>query len=369
MVNKKKEKTHIIKAELTKNTIEKLFNILIHISNVKETDKICLISLGNPYFYDLICKFHKKELIYIIEDISSQFIYLGRTDIPKENINFIDIKKIKRNNFFNMIFDKIIMNPPYDGNGNLYGKITLEAKKHANEVVCLSPYLNYLETAQKQCVKNVANLLLPNLKSYQLIDTDYFDAAFDKKLCIFHFCDNIETPADINDLYWKQFKNPRLMKTIINKIKRFSDFCFPHIINKKDFDIYKFKVAFTGVRGHCKNGVKAWDWTTILDEDKMQNFNYTSDKKEDLMGFPFKTETECQNFVNWVNDDIFGFLILIQKHSINMDKWLFKIIPYFDYTINMKHEDYCRILNLTDEEQSYIKEEMKNFGWKAQTNK
>ena len=44
------------------------------------------------------------------------------------------------------------MNQPYDGNKNLYGKITLEAKKHTKEVICLSPYLNYLENSQKRII-------------------------------------------------------------------------------------------------------------------------------------------------------------------------------------------------------------------------
>ena len=51
-----------------------------------------------------------------------------------------------------MKFDCIIMNQPYDGNKNLYGKITLEAKKHTKEVICLSPYLNYLENSQKRII-------------------------------------------------------------------------------------------------------------------------------------------------------------------------------------------------------------------------
>lgn len=267
-------------------------------------------------------------------------------------------------------FDKIIMNPPYNGNSNLYGKITLEAKKHAKEVVCLSPYLNYLSNAQKKGVKEVANELLPHLKSYELLINDgkLFDACFDKELCIFHFVDDPKTTVDINEIYWKQFTNPDLTKSIIEKIKAYGSYCYDKIIPKKRFDDYKYKVAFTGTRGHCIDGKKLWDWTTILDEDKMTNFNIkTNEGTMDMYGVPFETENECKEFVKWANSDIFGYLILVQKHSIGMDKWLFKSIPYFDFTKKWDDVKRCKELKLTKEEYNYIVEEMKDFGWKVKT--
>lgn len=274
---------------------------------------------------------------------------------------------IKQNN---MKFDKVIMNPPYNGNSNLYGRITAVAKQHSKEVVCLSPYLNYLSTVQKKSIKNTAKGLLPYLNDYEVIETNsnLFNAAFDKDLCIFHFMDNPTSIADIDEIYWNQFSNPDLTKSIICKMQTYHSFCYDKIIPKKDFDDFQFKVAFTGVRGHCTKGKKQWDWTTILDEDKMINFNYSSTKKEDLYGIPLKNENECKEFVKWANSDVFGYLILVQKHSINMDKWLFKIIPFFDFSKTWTEEDYCKELKLTDEEYQYIVNEMKDFGWKVKKN-
>lgn len=289
------------------------------------------------------------------KDEKNELIYYYRNKIKIYNL-----KEAK-----NMNFDHCIMNPPYNGNSNLYGKITLIAKKYSKDVVCLSPYLNYLETVQKQSVKDNAAQLLPTLEEYELVKDNVFDAAFDKDLCIFHFIDNPKNKVDINDIYWNQFSNPELTKSIINKIKNYSNFCYDKIISKKKFDDYEFKVAFTGVRGHCINGQKQWDWTTVLDEDKMKNFKYSSNKKEDLMGIPFKSEKECIECVKWINSDIFGYLILIQKHSINMDKWLFKIIPYFDFTKEWDDEKRCKELKLINKEYNYILDEMKDFGWKV----
>lgn len=264
-----------------------------------------------------------------------------------------------------MNFDKIIMNPPYDGNSNLYGKLTLAAKQHSKEVICLSPYLNYLSTSQKKQTKEISKELMQYLESYELVDPSSFDAAFDKELCIFHFKDNPSQKIDIDDLYWKNFSDPKLTKSILEKMIQYKDHCYDKIISKKTFDNYEFKVVFTGVRGNCKGGKKSWDWTTLLDEDKTINFKISSNYKGDLYGFPFNTEDECKEFVKWTNSDIFGYLILIQKHSMNMDKWLFKLIPYFDFTEEWDDEKRCKELKLTKEEYNYIVEEMKDFGWKT----
>lgn len=265
-----------------------------------------------------------------------------------------------------MKFDKIIMNPPYDGNSNLYGKLTLAAKQHSKEVICLSPYLNYLSTSQKKQTKEISKELMQYLESYELVDPASFDAAFDKELCIFHFKDNPSQKIDIDDLYWKNFSNPKLTKSILEKMIQYKDHCYDKIIPKKNFDNYKYKVAFAGTRGHAGNGIKEWDWTTLLDEEKMSNFKIRKDEgSNDMYAFPFNTEKECKEFVKWTNSDIFGYLILIQKHSIAMDKWLFKIIPYFDFKKEWNEKDRCKEFGLTKEEYDYIVDEMKDFGWKT----
>ena len=270
-----------------------------------------------------------------------------------------------------MKFDCIIMNPPYDGNKNLYGKITLEAKKHAKEVVCLSPYLNYLENSQKKDNHRVAAKLMPFLKSYELVPST-FDAAFDKALCIFHFSDSATGNVNINDIYWNSFNDPQLTKSIISKYSSYSNHCYDKIISKRDFDKYEYKVAFAGVRGNSDHstGKKCWDWTTLLDEDKMKNFKKSSNDKGDMYAFPFNTENECKNFVKYVNSDIFEYMILVQKNSMNTDKWLFKKIPYLPtYTKEWSEEDIAKEFSLTKEELDYIHDEMKDFGWKTRNKK
>ena len=265
-----------------------------------------------------------------------------------------------------MKFDCIIMNPPYDGNKNLYGKLTLEAKMHTKEVVCLSPYLNYLNNSQKKSNHKIANKLMPFLNSYELVDPKTFDACFDKKLCVFHFVDNPINHPDVNEIYWNEFSNPALTKSIITKMANYSEHCYARIINKNEFDNHSLKVAFSGIRGHRYAGIPRWDWTTLLDEEKMVNFTLSSNSKGDLMGFPFKSENECKHFVKYIMSDIFEYMILVQKNSMNTDKWLFKRIPYMPtYEKEWTDLEIANEIGLTTEELNYIYDEMKNYGWKT----
>lgn len=143
----------VIKANLTKLKIEKLWKLMTDkLNNISTNKYILLLGLGNPYFYDLACRYFKKELIYIIEDNSSKFLYLGRTDI--QNIKFINLKNINEDIFNNMEFDKIIMNPPYSK--NLHLKILEKAIEHLTDdgtCVNLSPISEY-----QKCVKNKKKL-------------------------------------------------------------------------------------------------------------------------------------------------------------------------------------------------------------------
>ena len=97
--------------------------------------------------------------------------------------------------------------------------------------------MNYLSNAQRKIANNVAKELLPYLNSYELnpVGQDEFSACFDKDLCIFHFTDNPQNKVNIDDIYWKQFSNPELTKSIITKIQSYSNFCYDKIISKKEY--------------------------------------------------------------------------------------------------------------------------------------
>lgn len=326
---------------------------------------ILLAGISNAACMIKMCTLNKTASYHIIDQqILTKVLPLLE---PSLKLKFYDESEMY--NIFrgiDMKFDCTIMNPPYEGNGNLYGKITLEAKKHAKDVVCLSPYLNYLSNSQKKSNHDVANELEKYLESFEFADPKMFDAAFDKKLCIFHFSDNCKHNVFFDQIYWSQFKNPDLTKSIIEKMSAYPSHCYDKIINKKEFDKHAFKIAFSGSRGNSHAGNLSWDWTTLFDDDKMSNFTIGSSQKGDLMGIPFNTKNECENFVKYANTDIFEYAILVQKNSFATDKWLFKKIPFLPiYKKEWTEEDIQNELNLTDKEMDYIHEEMKDFGWKA----
>lgn len=342
---------------------DKYFSIFEkHLPDLKPGSDICMYDISNE-----LCIMHIIDRYpncnYYISDIP-EIITSFKILRPELKLNLVEDKNKRFD--ITMKFDCIIMNPPYDGNKNLYGRLTLEAKNHAKEVVCLSPYLNYLNNSQKKSNHEVASKLMPFLNSYTLIDPNTFDACFDKKLCIFHFIDNPINHPDVNEIYWNEFSNPILAKSIITKMTNYSEHCYSHIINKNEFDNYSLKVAFSGIRGHRYGGIPGWDWTTILDEEKMVNFTLNSNSQGDLMGFPFSSEDECKHFVKYINSDIFEYMILVQKNSMNTDKWLFKLIPYMStYEKEWTDQEIADEIGLTDEELSYIYDEMKNYGWKT----
>lgn len=333
-----------IPANLTKSSTVLLYSIsnVDCIANIIEKNPDCTYYIyDSEDICDAVCCCVERASIYYVKD----FEYIIEND---------------------MKFDCIIMNPPYNGNSNLYGKLTAIAKAHAKDVICLSPYLNYLDNSQKKSNRELSAKLMKHLQSYELIDPRTFDACFDKKLCVFHFVDTPTAVVDVNDIYWNEFANPALTKSIITKMTCYNEHCYSHIINKTEFDNHTLKVAFSGIRGNRYGGIPSWDWTTIQDKVKMKNFCLSSSDKGDLMGFPFNSEIECKNFVKYINSDIFEYMILIQKNSITMDKWLFKKIPYMPmYTKEWTDSEIAEEIGLTNDELNYIYDEMKPYGWKT----
>ena len=269
------------------------------------------------------------------------------------------------------------MNPPYDGQTNLYGKLTNEALKHAKEVVCLSPYLNYLKDSKTEKLSEISQELEPYLKNWELVNSNIFDAEFDKQLCIFHFSDVCKDKKYFDDIYWTIFSNMKLAKNILIKIKNYNikchNVCSMRTVSKKEFDNYKYNCIMTFKRGNFNKdtGKKCFDWTTLFDEKKQTNFALKCKdiKTPNCHSIPFNTEIECKNFVQYCNTDIVMFIIYAYKRSLSQSSNL-QYIPYMStYTKSWSDDEIAKEIGLTKEEVDYIREEMKDFGWKTRKNK
>lgn len=267
-----------------------------------------------------------------------------------------------------MHFDKIIMNPPYGGKGNLYIKITAEVKKHADEVICLSPVLDYYNDSNRKEVEAAKENLIPNLRDYKIVSGAGFDASFDKDLYILSFGET-STPIDFLNFRFDKFNNKELTKLIYNKFENYSNkFISLYIGNK--FNKFPFNCYVSHIRGHRnqETGRLLPDWTTLFNPSIKYEFDEYKGNAVGVEGFGFKTTDECNNFVNYCDSDILMFSIYMYKTSFNNGTPLYKKLPAMPtYTKAWTDEEIAKELGLTEEEVAYIHEEMKDFGYKAIT--
>lgn len=335
--------------------------------------KIALIDLSNVMVDKMIIDLNPKAEYVLIDNFLDY--QLLKAICPEVDLSLIctdddgileQFEKLQKLNI-DMKFDYIIMNPPYDGQTNLYGKISLAAKQHANCVICLSPYLNYI--SNKKSFKDISNKLEKTLECYELIPFAVFDAAFDKELCIFKFGSRNEN-VKFEDLFWNKFSNIDLAKTIVNKFKNYNDYCNCHTVSYDDLDNYKFKCIMAFKRGHfdSQTGNPSWDWTTLFSKNYQTKFDWPKSdvKTSNCQAICFETEQECKNFCEYCNTDIVMFIIYAYKMSLSQSSNL-QYIPFLKSYMNVITEEDLKIeFNLTDEELNYIHNEMKKFGWKTQ---
>lgn len=350
----------IIKCKYKANATE-YFNLFEkHIQTKLVKKDIYIRDISNvDVLYNIIKKNPSNN--YFINDAEDVFNILRircRIDFPKTNLIFYNPEKL------DMKFDLIIMNPPYDGQTNLYGKITHEARRHAKKVVCLSPYLNYI--SNKKSFKKISNELNKYLEDFELCDTTLFnDAAFDKQLCIFTFGKN--KIKDFNDLFWIKFSNVKLAKSILEKVKTKSNFCDTHTIDYKSFNKFNYKCVMTFKRGHFFINRPLWDWTTLFSEEFQTKFDWKQNdiKTPNCQAIPFESEIECKNFCKYCNSDIVAFIIYAYKVSLSQSSNL-QYIPYMPtYEKEWTDQEIAAEIGLTNEELDYIYSEMKPFGWKT----
>lgn len=347
-----------------------------HVPSVKNGD-LLISYIANPTVIANLAALNP-QANYVIYDHFQNAEYLLKFALGKIAWKYVDTETVDYLDLYNIKdmpkkFDYTIMNPPYDGQKNLYGKITAEAKKHSSDVVCLSPYLNYLSDPITHKYNDISKFLTTTFKSWELINPNVFDAAFDKALCVFHFSDNVKTPKSFDEIYWNIFSNKKFAESILTKISNYifihKDTCNLHTVKKSDFDKYPYNCIMTFKRGHfnATNGQKLFDWTTLFDEEKQKCFTFKSRdiKTPNCHSIPFKTEVECKNFVNYCNTDIIMFIIYAYKRSLSQSSNL-QYIPYLStYAETWTELELMTEFELTKAEINYIHEEMKDFGWKT----
>lgn len=336
---------------------KKFREMIINHSHISDADKTIAVAYWETpaLYYDIKKRYPDKDIYYIeTEDVKGVY-----GDIE----NAIYVKSEEE--FPNMHFDKVIMNPPYGGQSNLYIKLTSIAKDHANEVVCLSPTLDYYSNSIRTIVLNSRKNLSPYFNSYEKVSNKGFDAAFDKDLYILNF-KNTNLPISFDELKFDRFNDANMAKIIYTKFCNYSSSLRAHILT--DFTKFPFNCYYSHIRGHRnqETGKLSWDWTTIFPNIYRNEFTKYVGNANKIYSFGFNTKVECKNFINYCDTDVFMFGVYLFKKNFNQDPSVFEHLPCMPtYTKAWTDEEIATELGLTDEEVAYIHEEMKDFGYKA----
>lgn len=378
---------NLIKAGMSFASMKWLFDRLISNlkSGIKNNDRILLIGLGNPRFYNLCCKYVNPELIYIIEDIRSKFLYYGRNDINRDHIKFIDLSNFEKEVFWHMKFDKIIMNPPY--NGNLHLKILAEAIKHLNEdgeCVHLGP-VRWLQDPlakykKRSDLKRFEDPVAKRIESIELIKTEDANKIFKiellQPLCIYK-CNNKNT----NEIY-ADFNTTNLLDKIFSKI--IEDNGFAKMTKLQFTDNLKNFVIINKMAPPMKYGrpmfdaVKTWCGPFINGKNS-KNETYREAKKnckasvvgniEKDICVVFDTDVEVKNCYASLNCKFSRFVTMKSVVDVNVYQ---QFLPWMGDCINPRtglkgyesewtNEDFYTYFNITKEEQELIEKTMEKY--------
>ena len=241
-----------------------------------------------------------------------------------------------------MHFDKIIMNPPY--NGNLHLKILQEAMKHSDDVVNLSP-IRWLQDPLAEYKKNTGggdkgldyNLIKRHIESIDIIDSIIASNLFGSLQA-----------ADLGIYYvtkdggfdFSVFSNP-LVKKIMDKSN-------DNILNHLDKHGSEYCVKIPHIFG--RPNVKGEEiYITPNKEVSMSKDNFSGGERTRWLNF--KTQEEAENCFNLFFTKFWKWLVKSTRTSCNLNKTL----PYLgDYTHPWTDADLYEYFGLNEDEINII---------------
>lgn len=315
-----------------------------------------------------------------------------------------DYEQIFNNLHWNTYYDKIIIfdsteynqlfqkgevmklkncvgNPPYEGKGNpLYLRILKDVNNACENVAWLCPSQWTKTPDNDSFMKDIKEYSCSNLIEHKNLGNPFKDASVGNDIAAYHF-GKAEKYESYEDLFYERFKNPKMTKSIFEKFKNYQNKIlikdpFAETYNnlnaadryniKCDTKEKKYCVNAGWVRGHydTKNSKPVWDWTTLFSSDKRTQYNF--EYIQNGHHWYFDSTEECKNFINYTENDIIGYSILITKITTNNTGIVLKYIPYMpDYKHNWSDEEIKNEIGLTQEQYEFIKTEMKDYGWKT----
>ena len=334
--------------------------------NINDNDKTIGVAYWNsPVVYYAIKKLYPDKKVYYIEDNEIAGMY----GIPAEYSIYLNVEK---EYFPNMNFDKIIMNPPFKK--DLHLKVLNEARKHLcvnGKIVSIQParwLLDPLKNLKKSSDFKKNQEIFKHIESLDILSandaTNLFGGegeigiAIDLGIYILNTqTDNkltIKQNSLIDKLFTKNNKmtfNTGLYKD--NKDKNFVCLCTftgKKIRGQAATKCYNAYGAF--INGKSKNNL-------TYEEEKANNPHFTVGSIDKQLVAIFDTPEEAINFYNSITT-VFWRYVCFASTVTNLVP--LNYLPWMpDYKKAWTNEDYYKFFNITEEEQIFIEETMKEY--------
>lgn len=307
--------------------------------------------------------------------VDKRNLFTGKNIIVKYG-NFYDYKN-DLNKLYNIIkeinmqINKVLMNPPYDG--NLHLKVldtTLKAVRQNNpdcEVASIQP-ARWLEDPlaeykQGSDHKKYKSSVVEKLSKLQLIDATTACKAFNimnaTDLAIYTFNKNKQVNININ-------LQQKLINKLTNKLNNMVKLIDKVEQNKIDGYRCEVKKLTSGTGGHNLGNADSskiadvnivWGPYTDGYDGAGKFFNTTRSTNQFTKDYfansiKFDTLAEAENFNVSCNTNFYRRLIHLFKWDVNVP---LRFLPYMkDYSKVWTDEDYCKFFDLTEEESEFM---------------
>ena len=322
---------------------EQLWDLVFKDLEFKDDDNVLVAFWGNYYFVNKLREKFPKVNFYQMEEYLLDADYLTGKLTSKHLDGFINIIK-------NMKFDKIIMNPPYDG--NLHLKILSEAMKYSEIVINLSPIkwknpISFYESSSKKIIEDFSKIF-ENLASLKVISSEENKASFNtndsndigiyfihndgKKHTAYEFIKGPET-----DLACKMISSIKVSIENVTTIQPTSS------------NFFRLPTIY---------GNENKEWLKRICSPKIERYyNINPGKKHCCPFINFNSYEECVNFHKSLSLKSIRWLHYKCRFGANIMQ---KVIPYLDdYTHPWTDEDLYKYFNLTEDEIKMIEDEIR----------
>lgn len=331
-----------------------------------------------------------KEFLPEYEKYSGEnCVLLVEKGIPY-NIVLMDIKKLGLNvnllthddlleNKIKMIFDSIVMNPPYkDGlHIEIFNK-AFDLLKEGGEMMCIhpsTPFLNRKPNSKKNKNNRIIEIISEYESEIKLVDGNkLFNAGFFTPLSITKV-KKVKNPL-INVVYSHIDENNNEVKTYTSIDKIFLH-GFDGVVNikdkifskmtksveeynmrKKNNMTFPYYIKTTSILGNIpKKGKLNPDFYCIIYKSDEQNFDglLSQEYNTGVNYIGFNSISEARNGFEYFKTKFARFCVSLYKLNQNLHRGELSALPYLDFNTEWNDEMLFEYFNLSDDEINFIK--------------